>query len=451
MTQYDTQRRIAVMAALERAPAAGRRRILRTLASGELHGIDHDWGWQAHGGQREPAGEWRTWLLIAGRGFGKTRAGAEWISARARAPAAGSAEAKHWTPPSIALVGATIDEVARVMIAGPSGLIATAGISEAPVWTASRNTLEFASGAIAHAYSAERPEGLRGGEFAWAWCDELAKWRHPERTWDNLQLSLRIGERPRAIVTTTPRPIALLDKIAGLKRTVVTRGRTCENLHVSDDWRATMEEVYRGTRTGRQELDGEMLTEAEMSLWPRELIERRRVAPEDARPTMVVIGVDPPASAGGDACGIVACGRDADGVCHVLGDHSVSGRRPEGWARAVNDAAERWHADLIVAERNNGGDMIEAVLRNAGCARRVRLVHASKGKTKRAEPVSALFEGGTAAFAGRFPALEDELAGLRADGGYEGPGRSPDRADALVWAMSEIMPKREAKPRIVTF
>jgi phage terminase large subunit-like protein len=229
----------------------------------------------------------------------------------------------------------------------------------------------------------------------------------------------------------------------------LTRGTSRENLHLSADFHAAMAELYEGTRLGRQELDGELLAEADKSLWPRSLIESTR-GPAPARDMLarVVVGVDPPASAGGDACGIVVAGKARDGVYHVLDDQSVRGLRPNGWAQAVVGTAERWLADRVVAEGNNGGDMVESVLRGAQPNLPVRMVSATRGKTARAEPVAALFERREARFAGTFPALEDELAGFSIGGGYEGPGRSPDRADAMVWAMTELTRERAA-PRIL--
>ena len=241
-----------------------------------------DWWWQAHGGQREPAGEWAVWVLMAGRGFGKTRAGAEWVSARARA----------MRDARIALVGGSREDVVKVMIEGPSGLLAVARHGEEVEWKPSLNRVRFGNGAEAFVYSAEAPEGLRGPEHHFAWADELAKWGRPssfgragpgakraDAAWDNLAMGLRRGERPRCIVTTTPRPVPLLKRVTSLPGTVVTRGRTEENVHLPDAFVAQMRETYGGSRLGRQELDGELITEVPGSLFPRELIERCRVPP----------------------------------------------------------------------------------------------------------------------------------------------------------------------------
>jgi phage terminase large subunit-like protein len=406
--------------------------------------LREEWVWQAHGGQREPeacedGSPWRVWLLMAGRGFGKTRAGAEWVSARARdAPGA-----------AIALVGASRDEVAKVMIEGPSGLLAVARSDEAPVWWPTRGVVDFSSGARAFVHSAAAAEKLRGAEHHFAWADELAKWPNADAAWDNLLMGLRQGERPRLVATTTPKTVPILARVRAMQGTVETRGRTAENVHTAEDFRLWMAQTYGGTRLGRQELDGVLFADVAGALWTRETLERARCG-APAKMKRVVVGVDPPASAEGDACGIVVCALGEDDVCYVLADCTVGGMRPEGWARAVCRAAEAWEADRVVAEKNQGGDMVESVLRAANVALPVRLVSASKGKTVRAEPVAAWFEGGKARLAGRFPELEDELAALTYGGGYQGSGSSPDRADAMVWAMTELHRPRP-EPRVRGF
>jgi phage terminase large subunit-like protein len=419
--------------------------------------------WKPHKGQRPPSGAWRVWLMLAGRGFGKTRAGAEWVSELARKD--GSLR--------IALVGGTLDEVANVMIRGQSGLMAVAASDEDVMWVPSTRTVTFKSGAQAFAYSGERPDKLRGPEHHVAWCDELAKWAYPQETWDNLMLGLRLGRGPRVLVTTTPRPIALVKQLKDDPATagVKAPGRTQDNPHLPQVFVADVRGRYEGTRLGRQELNGELIEDVEGALWTRDLVERCRAAPPEALPaagaaapstacggpparagedfwSRIVIGVDPPVSAAGDACGIVAVGLGADGVGYVIGDHSVGGLSPEGWARAVAAAAEAHGADRVVAEANQGGEMVASVLRAADCALPVRLVHARRGKSARAEPVAALFESGRAKFARAFPELEDELCGLSAGGGYAGAGRSPDRADAMVWAFTALMLGKRKAPAV---
>jgi phage terminase large subunit-like protein len=364
---------------------------------------------------------------------------------------------------AVALVGATVDEARAVMVEGRSGLLSLvrAGERAETLWEPSRRRLAFANGAEAFLYSAANPESLRGPEHHIAWCDELAKWKRAEAAWNNLRLGLRLGERPRTLVTTTPRPVRALKAILALDGTVLTGGASRANPHLPDDFIAAVEAAHGGTRFGRQELEGVLIEEVEGALWSRELIEKSRVLrygpstgsvpTQDERSSFkrVVIGVDPPASAEGDSCGIVVCGLDGAGIAHVLADLSVGGLSPEGWARKVAAAAEVWGAHRVVAEKNNGGEMVTSVLRGADVGLPVTLVHAADGKIARAEPVAVLFESGKAKFAARFPELEDELAGLSYGGGYEGPARSPDRADAMVWAMSELMVKKKRhEPRV---
>jgi phage terminase large subunit-like protein len=387
--------------------------------------------------------------MLAGRGFGKTRAGAEWIEKIARSrPGV-----------RIALVGATIDEARRVMVEGVSGVLSVARRRRHRVkWEPSLGRLRWPNGSEAQLFSGDSPDGLRGPEHDFAWCDELAKWGEPEAAWMNLQMGLRRGVRPRALVTTTPRPIDLLKRIRCAEWTVTTTGRTDENVNLSEGFVEMMIATYGGTRIGRQELDGELVEEIEGSLWPRELMERARsfdtlpsAATQDERfgYDRIVVGVDPPAGVGEgcDACGIIVAGRCGNDL-YVIADETVEGLTPEGWANRVSAAAARWGASIVVAEANNGGAMVESVLKAADCPVKVKLVHASKGKVARAEPVALRFEAGKAFLAGSFPKLEDQMAGMVAGGDYQGPGRSPDRADAMVWAMTELGETKSGVPRV---
>jgi phage terminase large subunit-like protein len=429
-----------VLRALARQPEARQLVILRSLPPPALRALAEEWHWQAHRGQREPEGDWRVWMLVAGRGFGKTRTGAEWVSRHAR----DNGRAR------IALAGATLGDVARVMVEGPSGILSVAWTGEAPRWTRSRGLVEFSSGAVAFAYGGERPGQLRGPEHHFAWADELAKWTRPEESWHNLQMGLRLGERPRVLVTTTPRPMPLLERILAEPGTTSTGGRMRENLHLAPAVVAELEALYAGTRIGRQELDGELFHEVEGALWTRALIEQCRATMAERRVgdgfARIVVGVDPPASATGDACGIVVCGLGQDGISYVLADCTVAGAGPERWARAVAEAAAAWGADRVVAEKNQGGDMVEAVLKSVDEALPVVLVSATRGKSARAEPVAARFEAGKARLAGCFPELEDQLCALTVGGDYAGRG-SPDRADACVWALTWLI-KGVAEPSI---
>lgn len=427
------------MARLALAPRGERVALIREMPRAHLRFFNEAWWRWAHDGQFWPEGDWRIWLIRAGRGFGKTRAGSEWVSQMARE----QADAR------IALVGATVDEVRRVMVEGPAGLLAGARELETIGWHPARGELVFGSGARAFVYSAEAPEKLRGPEHDFAWCDELAKWRSgaADSAWDNLMMGLRRGAQPRVVVTTTPRPVKLMRRVMAMPGVHETRGRTRDNLHLPASFVEAMLADYAGTRLGRQELDGELIDDVPGALWPRGLIERqRRAAPE--RLARVVIGVDPPAGTEGDACGIVAVGLGADGHGYVLADASVAGLSPEGWAAAVAECARRFEAECVVAEKNQGGAMVESVLRAADTGLPIRLVHASRGKSARAEPVALLYEKGVVWHAGAFPALEEEMAGLQAAGGYQGPGRSPDRADALVWAATELLLGRRGRAAV---
>ena len=422
---------------------------LARLRPDELLMLDTAFEAWAHDSQLPPAQEgWRTWLMMAGRGFGKTRAGAEWVHELA------------WSRPvRIALVAATIDEARRVMVEGASGLLSVARRWRHKVkWEPSKGELTWQRGSVAQLYSGDNADGLRGPEHAFAWCDELAKWREADAAWDNLQMGLRAGPRPRALVTTTPRPIGLLERIRADPWAVTTGGKTKDNINLPRNFVEVMMATYGGTRLGAQELDGELVGEPEGALWPRELIERCRVQPLSPTPPpqrgeglfdRVVVGVDPPAGVGDgcDACGIVVAGKAGDKF-YVLEDASVAGLSPEGWSNRVAAAAARWGAGLVVAEANNGGAMVASVLKAAEVAVRVKLVHASRGKVARAEPVALRFEAGRAFLAGEFKELDAQMAGLIAGGGAEGPGRSPDRADAMVWALTELGETRSGLPRV---
>lgn len=418
---------------LARRTAAERRHVVRGLTMPQKRALDEFWPAWRHHGQAPPPGDWPVWLMLTGRGFGKTRAGAEWVSALARAD--GSLR--------IALVGATIEDVLGVMVTGRSGVMAVARTGETVTLNRTARLVRFASGAQARLYSGACPDKLRGPEHHVAWCDEIAKWRHPQATWDNLQLGLRLGRTPQTLVTTTPRAIPLLTRLAAdaAAAGAVTRGATADNLNLPPAWVARMEAAYRGTRKGREELDGELIAEAEGALWTRDLIERCRVAAvaDGAGFRRIVVAVDPPASATGDACGIVACALGADGIGYVVGDHSARGLSPEGWSATVVAAARAWGADCVVVEANQGGDMATSVLKTADPALPVRPVWARYGKGDRAEPVAMLFETGRAKLAGGFAALEDELCALTRGGGWTGAGRSPDRADAMVWGLTALL------------
>jgi len=422
---------------LARQDEAAQREWLERCLPEDLLKLDAMFETWAAEGQKEPGSEgWRVWLMMAGRGFGKTRAGAEWVH---RLAMSGKRR--------IALVAASIDEARSVMVEGRSGLLSVGKRhSRKLIWEPSLGRVRWPNGSEAMLYSGDHPDGLRGPEFDFAWCDELAKWGKADAAWSNLQMALRLGTRPRALVTTTPRTMPLLETLRGDPWTVVTGGATGENVSLPPRFVEVMMATYGGTRIGRQELDGELMAEAEGSLFPRALLDKARVEVPAAF-DRIVVGVDPSASATGDACGIVVAGR-SDGKLYVLADATVSGASPERWARAVAAAAQEYGASHVVAEANQGGAMVASVLKAADSGLRVRLVHASRGKVARAEPVAIRFEVGRSFLCGVFPALEAELSGLSAGGGYDGPGRSPDRADAMVWALTELGEMRNGLPRV---
>ena len=416
---------------------------LRTLSEAERRELAHHWRLWARDEQLPPCGDWRVWLIMAGRGFGKTRAGAEWV----RAIADSDPKAR------IALVAASLGEARAVMVEGESGLLSIAPTGREPRFEPSLRRLSWPNGAQATLYSAGEPESLRGPQHSHAWCDEVAKWETANgkalAAWDNLLFGLRLGELPQALATTTPRAVPLLQRLLAEEGVHTTRGKTEDNAHhLPARFLTDIRRTYGKSLLGRQELDGELIADLPGALWSRSLLEECREAAASAPPARVVVGVDPPASAGGDACGIVVVALGEDGIARVLADASVKKPSPERWARAAAQAARVWHADRVVAEANQGGAMVASVLRAAEIALPLKLVHASRGKVARAEPVAALYEAGRVRHAGTFPALEDELCGLIQGGAYEGPGRSPDRADALVWALSELMLGRARRPRV---
>jgi phage terminase large subunit-like protein len=339
------------------------------------------------------------------------------------------------------------------MVEGISGLLSVARNHGSRLsWEPSLGRLTWPNGSQATLFSGDNADGLRGPEHDFAWADELAKWRQAEEAWMNLQFGLRRGSRPRALVTTTPRPMELLRRMEADAVTITTRGRTSDNINLDEKVIEVLTATYGGTRIGAQELDGVLLRDLEGALWPREVIERARVVPSrdgERGFDRIVVGVDPPAGAGegSDACGIVVVGSVGE-TLYVLEDATVRGLSPEGWANRVAAVAARWDTALVVAEANNGGAMVESVLKAADLGLKVRLVHASKGKCARAEPIALKFEAGKAFFAGEFPELEAELGGMTAGGGYDGPGRSPDRADAMVWAMTVLSETRSGVPRV---
>ncbi|NVN87029.1 MAG: DNA-packaging protein [Rhodopseudomonas sp.] len=409
------------------------------MSEAELAFLDAQWDIFAHDHQRPPelapnGAPWLTWLMIGGRGAGKTRAGAEWIRCQALGlpPFATQAVAR------IALVGETEHDVREVMIEGVSGLLAVHPPDERPIWLPSRKRLEWRNGAVAQAFSAEDPESLRGPQFSCAWSDEMAKWRYAEAAFDMLQFGLRLGPQPRQLITTTPRPTALLKRLICDPASVTTRAPTRANaLNLAPTFLQGVMARYAGTRLGRQELDGEIIEDRPDALWSRAALEQCRVgeAPQLRR---IVVAVDPPASSGkrANCCGIVAAGICDAGIVYVLADDSVAAATPALWANKAIALWRRLEADALVVEVNQGGDMVRAVIGEVDPAVPVTPVRAHRGKWLRAEPVATLYEQGRVKHAGCFAALEDEMCDFATSG--LSSGRSPDRLDALVWAVSSL-------------
>ena len=390
--------------------------------------------------QRPPEGDWRTWVILGGGGAGKTRAGAEWVRAMVEGPTPHApGRAMH-----VALVAETMDQAREVMVFGESGLMSICPPDRCPNWNATRKMLVWPNGAIAKLFSAHDPDSLRGPQFDAIWADELAKWRKAEAAWDMLQFGLRLGNDPRACVTTTPRRTQMLRDLLERHTTVMTHAPTQANR--ANLARSFLEEVeghYGGTALGRQELDGELLSDVEGALWTVAELAAVQVAVPPAC-DRIVVAIDPPGTshAGSDECGIVVAGVSMKGPVQdwravVLEDATVHAARPTVWAEAAIDAMRRHDADRLVAEVNQGGDMVEAVLRQIDPMMSYRSVHASKGKVARAEPVAALYEKGRVQHVRGLAQLEDQMTQMTT-AGFVGRG-SPDRVDALVWALQDLL------------
>lgn len=416
-----------------------RSNFISSLSDFEAKVLSHDWPFWARTNQLPPKGNWSHWLMLAGRGFGKTRAGAEWVRALTE-----SAEPKR-----IALVAPTLHDARAVMVEGDSGLMAVSPPWHKPKFEASKRTLTWPNGSVATLFSAEEPDRLRGPQHHAAWCDELCAWRHQERVWDNLLFGLRLGSNPRTMVTTTPRPTSLLKALVANSAVVVTKGSTFDNLdNLAPTFASEIVAKYEGTRLGRQELMAEILEDVPGALWQRTMIDRLRVSsrPELAR---IVVAVDPPVSISSkaDECGIVAAGITDDKFAYVIADSSEQGLSPAGWARKAVALYHSLAADRLVIETNQGGAMAESVIRQVDPSVPIMAVHASRSKRTRAEPIAALYEQSRVYHAGSFPLLEDQMCSFT---GSRTDGMSPDRVDALVWALSSLMLGRNTGPQIRT-
>lgn len=390
--------------------------------------------------QLPPLGEWRSWVVLGGRGAGKTRAGAEWV----RRQVEGAKPLDRGVAGRVALLGETYDQVRDVMVQGDSGILGCSPPDRRPLWKASERKLIWPNGAEAQAFSAHDPDGLRGPQFDAAWADELAKWPDPEATWDMLQFALRLGQHPQCCVTTTPRNIPLLRKLLAAESTVSTHARTEANrANLAPSFLTEVRERYAGSRLAQQELDGVILTDLDGALWTGEMLEQARLAPVPPL-NRVIVAVDPAVSSGpgADACGIIVAGAQLTGKpatwrAHVLEDCSVQGVGPLGWAQAAVAAFDRHGAERLVAEVNQGGQLVEELIRQVDPMVPYKGVHASRGKLARAEPIAALYEQGRVSHAAGLDGLEEQMA-LMTLQGYQGQG-SPDRVDALVWALHELM------------
>ena len=414
----------------------------------ELESLAYDWRFWARPEQCAPASDWHTWVILAGRGAGKTRCGAEWV----RGCVCGPTPLGRGIYGRLALVAETAADARDVIVEGPAGLLAIHPLEFRPKFERSKRRLTWPNGAVATLYNATEPDQLRGPQHDAAWCDELAKWRYAQETWDMLQFGLRLGERPRQVVTTTPRPVPLIREFVAREGqgVAVTRGSTFDNrANLAPGFFKAIVKRYEGTRLGRQELNAEILDDIPGALWTRAMLDAARVAPAALPPMQrIVIGVDPAAkpSAATDRTsetGIVVAGLGEDGRGYVLDDLSCR-LSPAGWARKVAAAFDRFSADAIVVEINQGGAMVETVLRAERPGLPLRQVRASRGKTVRAEPIAALYEQGRVAHAGAFPALEDQMVQFTPFG-IEGDGAA-DRVDAMVWALSDLFP-RMVKPQ----
>ena len=406
-----------------------------TLTDEEKLKVMWDWTLWARPKQLAPEGDWRVWLILAGRGFGKTRSGAEWVRQQIISN----------TSRRIALVGATAADVRDTMIEGESGLMRIFPEHERPRYEPSKRRITFRNGAIGTAYSADEPDRLRGPNHDLAGCDEIAAWRYPD-AWDQLIFGLRIGNDPKLVATTTPRPTPLIRSLVERDDTTITTGSTYENtVNLAPAFVKEVLSRYEGTRLGRQELHAEILDDVEGALWSRQMIEDCRVTtfPDLVR---IVVGVDPAISNNSDSAetGIVAVGCDSQGIGYVLDDKSLQGS-PVEWANAAIALYHRSSADRIVVEANQGGDMVRHTLQTVESHIPIKAVHATRGKRTRAEPVSALYEQGKVKHVGAFPQLEDQMCSWTVD------SQSPDRLDALVWAVTELLVGSKLPTAVIPF
>lgn len=424
---------------------------LKSLSPSELEALRYDWSFWGREEQQSPAGDWAIWLMLAGRGWGKTRTGAEWV----RSIATGSTPLSGGQYSHIAIVGETAADNRDVIVEGPAGILATHPADFRPKYTQSNRRLQWPNGTIGTLYNATEPDQLRGPQHGAAWLDELAKWRYAQETWDMLQFGLRMGEKPKQAITTTPRPIPIVKQLIAQEGegVFVTRGRTLDNrANLAPDFIKVIQRRYEGTRLGRQELNAEILDDVPGALWTRAMLDEARIPrrqdgsmpklPDMAR---IVVAIDPAITAPTDGVvleeaaetGIVIAGLGVDGRGYVFDDITCR-LGPNGWARRAIAGYDLYHADMIVAEVNQGGAMVDSVLRSVRPSIPLTMVRASRGKVTRAEPVAALYAQGRVSHIGALPDLEDQMV-LFTPFGIEGT-TTADRVDALVWALTELFP-----------
>ena len=417
-------------------PERQRAAILKDLSEAEAASLEYDWRFWARKNQIAPPGDWLVWLALAGRGFGKTEAGAQWVRERVEAGAR-----------NIALIAETQKDLEEVMV---ERLLTISPPRQAPKVRYKPVRIVWPNGATALGYNGTEPDQLRGPEFDTAWVDELAKYRYARETWDMLQFTMRSGHDPRVFVTTTPRPIEVIKEIIAAKTTVVTRGSTFDNAaNLPPQFLANLKARYAGTRLGRQELEAELLEDVPGALWTRAGIDETRISDVGPLPR-VVVAIDPPVTSGenADECGIIAAGRDSGGHGYVLADATSQGEKPGEWASRAVRLYEQVSADSLVVEVNNGGEMIASIIGQINPRIPIKEVRATRGKFTRAEPISMLYEQRRVHHVGSFPKLEDQMCSMTPDFDAASAGYSPDRLDAMVWAMTELMLGNHAEPRV---
>lgn len=413
-----------------------------SLTNEEAEILEFDWDFFGRPEQHPPEGKWRTWLILAGRGFGKTRAGAEWV----RNQVCGKTPLSPGKCRRIALIGETAKDTRDVMVEGDSGIMGVHPPDFRPVYQPALSRLTWPNGAVATLFNATEPNQLRGPQFDAAWMDELAKWRYAQETYDMLQFGLRLGSDPRQIITTTPRPTPLVKMLLSDPTCVTTKGSTYDNkANLADSYIEEVRRRYEGTRLGRQEIYADVLLDMPGALWKADMIDRNRVAkdnlPEFKR---IVVAIDPAVAAVDDATdrtsetGIVVAGIDNEGTGYVLDDVSCV-EMPEGWARKAIAAYDHYMADRVVVEVNQGGAMVAPTIRAVRDVP-IQEVRASRGKFTRAEPISALYEQNRVKHVGVHTALEEQMTSF-----VPGDKVKADRVDALVWALTALFPSTVIK------